>query len=243
MLSLLLLAACARRPPADAGAPLPSPAEAAAPEAAPAPPRWLGEVLPLLRASDWAGADALLGQTLLRPELPPQERTLALWYRASVRAQMGDRVGEIEDLRGFVTTSRLIHIAGDGPGALLMHRVALAELAVAAADASEDPSVGASRERAIAVMLASDEDFFLGRLACGPGLGGAYAVVTQELVHGEDGVFDRVELRCEADGSPREVWFDLAFWWSLLGFSLGAAPPPEGLEPEGARALLQLLVE
>ncbi len=241
VLVFALLLGCRHAPPADAGAP-PPPAPAAS-EAQPELPAWLREVLPSLQAQDWRAAEATLGRALEDPALTPQERALAYWYRASARAQLGERAGEIEDLRDFVVASRLVELGGDEVGATLRHRVSLAELAVAAEDAREDPAVGASPDRAISVLLASDEYFFLGRLACGPQGESGYTLVQQSLIHDERGVFDLLELRCEADGAPRAVWFDLAVWWELLGFSLGANPPPDGLDPEGARALMKMAME
>lgn len=241
LLPALLLAACARRPPADAGAappPPPAPAEPAEPEQA--PPGWLKDVIPALEARDFARAEEVLTGTLEDPALSPQERTLALWYRAAARAQQGDRAGEIEDLRAFVSASRLVHIAGDAPGAVLQHRVSLAQLAVAADDASQDPSVGATRESAISVLIAPDEYFFVGRLSCGPDRSSPYSVLDQQLLHEDTGVYDVLLTRCEADGAERTFYFDIYTWWQLLSFSLGAGPPPDGFDAEGAKALMEL---
>lgn len=239
---------CAHRKPADAGAPVPENADSSSAPAAAAPeavelPGWLREVLPALRAQDWSGADAVLSEALARAELTPQERTLALWYRASVRAQTGDRDGELADLRSFVSSSQALDLKGDGPGALLQHRVGLAQLAIAAEDTVADPTIGSSPERSLAVMLSSDEYFYVGRLSCGPGLAAGYTVDNQTLINDERGVFDLLEIHCDADGATRQVWFDLEFWWQLLGFSLGANPPPPGLEPEGAKALMQIATQ
>src|SRR5688572_25991107 len=119
LLPMLALVACARRPPADAGQapepPSPAPSQLAE---APAPPAWLSDVIPALQAQDWPAAEAALTRAL-EGELSPQERTLALWYRAAARASADDRAGELEDLRAFVSSSRLLHVAGDAPGAML----------------------------------------------------------------------------------------------------------------------------
>ncbi len=240
---LLTLAACARKVPADAGAPLTETAGAGATASAPELPGWLREVLPALKAEDWRAADLVLSAALERTDLPQQERTLALWYRASARAQSGDRAGELADLRSFVSASRLLDLRGDAAGAMLQHRVSLAQLAVAAEDAALDPSIASSPERSIPVLLASDEYFFLGRLSCGPDGAAGYSLVRQTLINDERGVFDLLEVSCDADGAPRQIWFDLEVWWQLLGFSLGANPPPDGFDADGARALLQLATE
>jgi len=220
------------------------PASTAAPAAptteAPAPPAWLSEVLPHLKANEWKAADEVLSRALDRQDLPLQERALALWYRASARSSAGDDAGEIEDLRAFVSTAALIHVAGDAAGAQIRHNVALAALAVAADDASRDPRVASDPEHAVSVLLAVDESLFVGRLRCGPDGRGSYDALSQELIDDERGVFDHLLLRCDADGGTRDAWFDLSEWWQLLSFSLGAGPPPDGLEPEGAKALMEI---
>lgn len=236
LLLALGLLGCAHHP-ASTAPPAPSP-----PSEAPAPPGWLTEVIPHLKASEWQAADEILSRALERQDLPLQERALALWYRASTRSSAGDDTGEIEDLRAFVSTAALIHIAGDAAGAQIRHNVALAALAVAADDASRDPKVASDADHAVSVLLAVDEALFIGRLRCGPDGKGGYDELSQELIDDQRGVFDHLVLRCDADQSTRDAWFDLAEWWQLLSFSLGAGPPPDGLEPEGAKALMEMAI-
>ena len=239
---LLLLLACAHRGAAVAPAPSPAPepAEAAEDEAPVGPPQWLLEVVPALQVQDVATALYLLDQTLDRPDLTPQERTLALWYRASARAWAGDQGGEILDLRAFVSAASQLDVAGDAVGVQLLHRVALAQLAVLADDARLDGSIGATPERAIPLILASDAGFFLGRLSCGPDGDGSYQILDEALMPDGEVTIEQIDLQCDADRGRRMVYFDLSDWFDLLRFGLGAGPVPEGLTEEGARALLEI---
>lgn len=240
-LPLVLLLACKHSPPADAGAaPV---AETDAPAAAsdvPAELAWVDEVFPLLQAGDWVAVLVKLDAVIAREDLGPAGQAMARWYRAAARASVGDRAGEIEDLRAFVTAaSQLPTERGGRSGAELRHRIAKAQLAILAEEAASDPRIGASTELAVPVMLASDEYFFLGRLSCGPGLAGGYEVLEQALVQDQTGVYDHLSVRCNADGAARDVWFDIGEWWALLGYGLQGGEPPAGLDEEGARYLLE----
>ena len=244
---LLLTLSCAHRRTGSEADLAAEPALAAAtpvdetPSASPGrPPEWLMTVLPALQSQDIATALHVLDETLDRTDLTPQERTLALWYRAAARAWAGDRGGEILDLRAFVSASAQIQLQGDAVGAQLKHRVELAQLAVLADDALTDRSIGASIARAIPLTLASDEQFFLGRLACGSDGSGSYKVVGEALLHEGSIPIEQIDLECETDHSRRMVYFDLTDWFDLLRFGLGAAPPPAGLTEEGARTLLEI---
>lgn len=193
-----------------------------------------------MRAEDWPEATRRLDATLAEGGLGPAGTALAHWYRAAARARLGDRDGELGDLRAFLENLPRDLVPAGTVGADLLHRRSLAELAVLADDAGSDPSVGRSPEEAVPVLLARDEYFYVSRLACGPDRSGEYSVEAQSLLESGAASLDRLDLRCGADGSALIVYFDIGDWMMLLNYALsGGGPLPQGLDAEGAASLLE----